>query len=82
MLFPLGGYDPHLFHQLLEGQVGVVCGDFRIVERNEFQAISTIKATQDIDLRPTEIALAIEYNDVLNVRVVHRGLLAIFETDE
>jgi len=59
MLFSIWRYDPHLFHQLFDGQIRIVDGYLRIVERDEFQSISTVEATQNIDLRAAEIALAV-----------------------
>ena len=64
MLNACGSDDPHLFHQLLKRQVRITCGDFRIVERNELEAILSIKPTEDVNLRPTKVALAVVENDI------------------
>lgn len=78
MLNARGSDDPHLFHQLLNRQIWITCSDFRIVERNELEAILSIKPTENVDLRPTKIALTVVENDIFFDSFVHRNFLVGF----
>ena len=69
--------DPHLIHQLIKRQIRIICGDFGIVERNELEAILSIKPTQDVDLRPTKVALTVVENDIFFDSFDHRVFLFV-----
>jgi hypothetical protein len=75
MLNARGSDNPHLFHQLLKLQIRITCGDIRIVERNELEAILSIQPTQDVDLRTTKIALTVVENDIFFDSFEHRVFL-------
>jgi hypothetical protein len=62
--FAIPGYDPHLLHEHLVGEVRVIDRDAGVVQGNESQSIFAVEPTKMFDLSPAEIALAIEENDV------------------
>jgi hypothetical protein len=62
--------DPHLFHELIVGQVRVLAHDRRVVERDETESASGVHATKVADLARAELALSIVKHHIL-VHVDH-----------
>ena len=67
----LGNHD-HLLHQLVVRQIGEAFSSERIVKRQESQAAPSVPGSQASNLGRTEIAVAVEDDDVGAGAVVDR----------